>query len=464
MRSFSATNQCTRVPALIAPITSLEGFKTTMSTEFLQEPDKAPSQSISRVVLAGSLGTVIEWYDFLIYGTAAALCLNKLFFPNVTPLTGTLAALATYAVGFVARPLGAALFGYFGDRIGRKSMLMLTLLIMGLGTVLIGLLPTFDQIGVFAPILLVVLRIIQGIGLGGEWGGASVMVLEHAPAERRGFYGSLVQVGFPLGLVLSTGAFALVTQLPGDAFLAWGWRIPFLLSFFLVILGLVMRSRITETPIFREALERKNLLPNPVLAVILHHPKTFLIAVGLKLSEVSWVYLLTVFIVVYATKTLGMARSSVLNAITIGALIELATIPLFGYLCDRIGRRPFYFIGSIFTVIAAFPLFYLLDMRDVTVLTLTIIVALSLGHGLMFAPESAYFPELFGTSVRFSGATLGFQVSAAIGGGFAPIIATAMVGILGGTTGVSIMLGTLGLITLFATVFSHETLHQPLKS
>jgi MHS family shikimate/dehydroshikimate transporter-like MFS transporter len=433
----------------------------TMTTEIPLEP--ARSESILRVVLAGSLGTVIEWYDFLIYGTAAALCLNKLFFPNVTPLTGTLAALATYAVGFVARPFGAALFGHFGDRIGRKSMLMLTLLIMGLGTVLIGLLPTFDQIGVLAPILLVILRIIQGIGLGGEWGGASVMVLEHAPAPRRGFYGSLVQVGFPLGLVLSTGAFALVSQLPGDQFLAWGWRIPFLLSFFLVMLGLVMRSRITETPVFREAKARRTLLANPVLAVILHHPRTFLIAVGLKLSEVSWVYLLTVFVVVYATKNLGMPRTSVLNAITIAALIELVTIPLFGYVCDRIGRRPFYFVGAIFTILAAFPLFYLLDMRDTTVLTFTIIFALSLGHGLMFAPESAYFPELFGTNVRFSGATLGFQVSAAVGGGFAPIIATAMVGMLGGTMGVSIMLIALGLITLFATFFSHETLNQPLK-
>ncbi len=422
------------------------------------------TQSISKVVLAGSLGTVIEWYDFLIYGTAAALCLNKLFFPTVTPLTGTLAALATYAVGFVARPFGAALFGHFGDRIGRKSMLMLTLLIMGLGTVLIGLLPTFDQIGVMAPVLLVVLRIIQGIGLGGEWGGASVMVLEHAPPTRRGFYGSLVQVGFPLGLVLSTGAFALVSQLPGDQFLNWGWRVPFLLSFFLVILGLVMRSKITETPVFSDAKARQSLLSNPVMAVLLKHPKAFLVAVGLKLSEVSWVYLLTVFVVVYTTKTLGMARSTVLNAVTLGALIELVTIPLFGYVCDRIGRRPFYVIGALFTVLAAFPLFYLLDMRDTTVLTFTIVVALSLGHGLMFAPESAYFPELFGTNVRFSGATLGFQVSAALGGGFAPIIATAMVGMLGGTTGVSIMLMLLGIITLIAAISSEETLNQPLKT
>ena len=422
-----------------------------------------PADSIGKVVFAGSLGTVIEWYDFLIYGTAAALCLNKLFFPSISPLNGTLAALASYAVGFVARPFGAALFGHFGDRIGRKSMLMMTMLIMGLGTFLIGLLPSYAQIGVWAPISLVVLRIIQGIGLGGEWGGASVIVLEHAPAGRRGFYGSLVQVGFPMGLVLSSAVFAAVSRLPSEDFLAWGWRIPFLLSILLVGLGVFMRSRISESPVFEAAKTRNAILSSPVLSVLTHHPRTFLVAVGLKLSEVSWVYLLTVFVVVYATTSLGMPRATVLNAITIAALIELITIPLFGLACDVLGRRPFYFAGALFTVVAAFPLFWLLDMRDPAVLTLTIVVALSLGHGLMFAPESAYFPELFGTNVRYSGATLGFQVSAALGGGFAPIIATAMVGMLGGTMGVSIMLVMLGIITLIATVFGHETKGQPLK-
>ncbi len=422
------------------------------------------ADGIGRVVFAGSLGTVIEWYDFLIYGTAAALCLNKLFFPSISPLNGTLAALASYAVGFVARPFGAALFGHFGDRIGRKSMLMMTLLIMGVGTFLIGLLPSYQQIGVWAPISLVILRIIQGIGLGGEWGGASVMVLEHAPPSRRGFYGSLVQVGFPMGIVLSQAAFAFAIYLSGDSFLSWGWRVPFLLSIVLVGFGIFMRSRIGESPVFTAARARDALLSSPVLSVLIHHPRAFLVAVGLKLSEVSWVYLLTVFVVVYATTSLGMPRTTVLNAITIAALIELITIPLFGLACDVIGRRPLYFAGALFTVAAAFPLFWLLDMRDPVTLTLTIVVALSLGHGLMFAPESSYFPELFGTNVRYSGATLGFQVSAALGGGFAPIIATAIVGMLGGTIGVSIMLVMLGIITLAATLFAHETRGQPLKA
>jgi MHS family shikimate/dehydroshikimate transporter-like MFS transporter len=418
---------------------------------------------IGRVVFAGSLGTVIEWYDFLIYGTAAALCLNKLFFPSISPLNGTLAALASYAVGFVARPFGAALFGHFGDRMGRKSMLMMTMLIMGVGTFLIGLLPSYAEIGVWAPISLVVLRIVQGIGLGGEWGGASVMVLEHAPLARRGFYGSLVQVGFPMGIVLSQAAFALALHLSGEGFLVWGWRLPFLMSIVLVGFGILMRSRISESPIFAAAKARDALLSNPLLHMLTHHPRPFLVAVGLKLSEVSWVYLLTVFVVVYATSSLAMPRTTVLNAITIAALIELITIPLFGLACDAIGRRPLYFAGALFTIVAAFPLFWLLDMRDPVTLTLTIVMALSLGHGLMFAPESSYFPELFGTNVRYSGATLGFQVSAALGGGFAPIIATAIVGMLGGTIGVSIMLVMLGIITLAAAIFAHETRGQPLK-
>jgi MHS family shikimate/dehydroshikimate transporter-like MFS transporter len=348
------------------------------------------------IAFAGTLGTIIEWYDFLIYGTAAALVFNKLFFPTVTPLAGTLAALATYAVGFVARPVGGALFGYFGDRIGRKSMLMLTMFVMGLGTFLIGLLPTYGQIGLWAPALLVVLRFIQGIGLGGEWGGASLMVLEHAPSDRRGFYGSLVQVGFPLGLVTSSGVFAIVTLLPEDQFLAWGWRIPFLISIVLVALGAFIRARIPETPVF-------------------------------------W-----------------------------AAVIEVATIPLFGYLTDKIGRRPFYFAGVIFTIAFAFPLFWLLDMKTPWIVMTAVIVALNFGHGLMFAPESAYFPELFGARVRYSGASFGFQASAAIGGGFAPIIATALAAYMGGTAGVSVMLVLLALLTLVATFFAHETKDQPL--
>jgi MHS family shikimate/dehydroshikimate transporter-like MFS transporter len=414
------------------------------------------------IAFAGTFGTIIEWYDFLIYGTAAALVFNKLFFPTVDPLTGTLAALATYAVGFVARPVGGALFGYFGDRIGRKSMLMLTMTVMGLCTFLVGTLPTYGQVGLLAPILLVLLRFIQGLALGGEWGGASLMVLEHAPPERRGFYGSFVQVGFSLGLVTSSGVFALSTLMSEESFISWGWRVPFLVSIVLVILGAFVRSRIPETPVFEDMKARNDISPNPFLETLFKSPRAFLLSLGLKLSEVSWVYMLTVFVVGYATTKLALPRKLLLDAVFWAALIEVVTIPLFGWLCDKIGRRPFYFVGVLFTVLFAFPLFWMLDSKDPATVTWAIIIGLNFGHGLMFAPESAYFPELFGARVRFTGASFGFQASAAIGGGFAPIIATWLAAYMGGTVGVSLMLILLALLTLVAALFAHETKGTPL--
>jgi MHS family shikimate/dehydroshikimate transporter-like MFS transporter len=420
------------------------------------------SGRMASVVFAGSIGTIIEWYDFLIYGTAAALVFNTLFFPTIDPATGTLASLATYAVGFFARPVGGALFGHFGDRIGRKTMLMLTMVVMGLGTFLVGCLPTYAEIGIWAPILLVTLRFVQGIGLGGEWGGASLMVLEHAPAHRRGFFGSLVQVGFPLGLVLSYGVFSLVTMMPEASFKSFGWRIPFLVSIVLLGLGWFVRARVPETPLFREIERRGDIAKNPFFEAVFKNPRSFLVAVGLKISEVSWVYILTIFTVVYATTRLDLPRQTLLNAISVAALVEVITIPLFGWLSDRIGRRPLYFVGTLFTVCFAFPLFWLLDTRDPQVILLTIVVALSLGHGTMFGLQSAYFPELFGTRVRYSGASFGFQLSAAIGGGLSPIIATALAGLLGGTAGVSIMLIGLALVTFVATLFARETRNAPL--
>ncbi len=421
-----------------------------------------PARSMATIAFAGTFGTIIEWYDFLIYGTAAALVFNKLFFPTVDPLTGTLASLATYAVGFVARPVGGALFGYFGDRIGRKSMLLLTMMIMGLGTFLVGLLPTYNQVGILAPILLVILRFVQGLALGGEWGGASLMVLEHAPAGKRGFYGSLVQVGFSLGLVTSSGVFALVTMMPETSFLSWGWRIPFIVSILLVGVGAFVRARIPETPVFEEMKASKNISPNPFLETLMKHPRSFFVALGLKLSEVSWVYMLTVFVVGYAVTKLSLPRKLMLDAVFWAALIEVLTIPLFGWLCDKIGRRPFYFLGVLFTIVFAFPLFWMLNTKDPATVMLAIIIGLNLGHGLMFAPESAYFPELFGARVRFTGASFGFQASAAIGGGFAPIIATWLADLMGGTAGVSIMLILLALVTLVATFFARETKDEPL--
>src|SRR5271154_5573800 len=305
---------------------------------------------MSSIVFASCFGTIIEWYDFLIYATAATLVFNKAFFPTFDPLAGTLAALGSYAVGFLARPLGGALFGHFGDRLGRKSMLVLTLFIMGVSTFCIGLLPTYASIGVFAPILLIVLRVIQGIGLGGEWGGASLIVLEHAPADKRGFYTSFVQVGFPIGLVLATLVFGLVTKLSDADIQAYGWRIPFLVSILLLAIGTFVRSRVPETPVFEGLRQRDGLSDNPVGEAVGKNGKSFLIAVGLKLSEVSWVYMLTVFVVGYATTKLGLPRSMLLNAVLLAALLELITLPLFGWLSDKIGRRPLYIIGALFSI------------------------------------------------------------------------------------------------------------------
>ena len=293
-------------------------------------------------------------------------------------------------------------------------MLMITMTVMALCTFAIGLLPTYQQIGIWAPILLVSMRLIQGIGLGGEWGGASLIVVEHVPAKRRGFFGSLIQVGFPLGLIASAGAFKLASVMPDAAFYDWGWRIPFLASIILLGVGWFVRARVPETPVFSQIKIRNELSKHPVYEMFFKYWRDFFITVGLKLSEVSWVYILTVFIVFYATAKLGIAKGILLDAIVLAAALELLTIPIFGLLSDVIGRRSLYFFGVLFTIGFAFPLFWLIDTKDPTLVTMAIVIALNFGHGTMFGLQSTFFPELFGTRVRYTGASLGFQVSAAI--------------------------------------------------
>ncbi|WP_315701719.1 MULTISPECIES: MFS transporter [unclassified Bradyrhizobium] len=433
----------------------------TMATETLS--DRTTASPIAHVVSASVLGTAIEWYDFLIYGTAAALVFNKLFFPAFDPLMGTIAAFGTYAVGFVARPIGGAIIGHFGDRLGRKTMLMATLLIMGAGTFLIGCLPTYQQIGIWAPILLVALRFVQGIGLGGEWSGAVIMVAEHA-GDRRGFWGSLVQVGFPAGVAASTAIFSVMSALPEASFLSWGWRVPFLASIIMVAIGLFVRFRLAETPAFQELVARRERVAQPVVEVIRRDWWSFLLAVGITVSEVGLAYILTVFVITYANSRLALPREVVLNAVVYAALVEFITLPLAGWLSDIYGRKALYLTGALTTIVLAFPLFWLLDTKDPTIITVAMIVTMTMTHALLFGPKAAFMPELFGTRVRYSGASLGANVAAALSGGFSPMIATALLVWAGASWAISLYIIALSLISALAVLATPETARLPLKS
>jgi MFS transporter, MHS family, shikimate and dehydroshikimate transport protein len=421
--------------------------------------DEGRTQSVRKVALASFVGTTIEWYDFFLYGTAAALVFGDLFFPEAEPLVGTLLAFSTYAVGFAARPIGGIVFGHFGDRIGRKSMLVLSLLIMGVATFLIGLLPTFASIGVMAPVLLVVLRFAQGIGVGGEWGGAVLMSVEHAPPGRRGFFGSWPQMGVPAGLLLSTSVFAIVQGMTSEAaFLSWGWRIPFLVSAVLVAVGLFIRLRIMESPAFERVKETKTEAPKPIVDVVRKYPREVLVAMGMRVAENGAFYILTVFVLAYGEDELGLSKNTMLTGVIIAAAIGLVTVPLFGALSDRVGRRPLYLAGAVVTTLWAFPLFGLLNTESPVLIWLAIVVGVNLGHDLMYGPQAAYFAELFGTRVRYSGASLGYQLASVFAGGFAPLIATALLAAGDGSpTLVALYVTAMGLISVVATLFAHET-------
>ena len=326
-----------------------------------QTAHSSETNSVRLVAVASFIGTTIEWYDFFLYGTAAALVFNRLFFPTFDPLMGTLAAFGTYAVGFFARPVGGIVIGHYGDKIGRKSMLVLTLVVMGVATFLIGLLPTYEQIGPWAAVGLVLLRVAQGFGVGGEWGGAVLMAVEHAPPGTRGYYGSWPQIGVPAGLVISTAVFAVFSRLPEEQFLSWGWRVPFLLSALLVIVGLMIRVRILETPAFTKVKEASREAHQPIIEVLKTYPKQVLLAMGARFGENGAFYIYSVFVLTYATQHVKMPQQVVLTAMLIGAGLELIAIPFFGAMSDRFGRRPVYLFGAIATALWAYPLFRLLD-------------------------------------------------------------------------------------------------------
>src|SRR6202034_2282577 len=319
----------------------------------LAESPNEQTSEIKRIVVSSIIGTAVEWYDFLIYGTAAALVFNKLFFPSSDPALSTIASFGTLAVGYLARPMGAAIFGHFGDRVGRKAMLAITISVMGLGTFLIGLLPTYQQIGVAAPVLLVVLRFLQGIGLGGEWGGAVLMVVENCPTHKRGFLGSMVQVGNPVGNLAAIGMFALVSQLPENDFMTWGWRIPFLISVLLVGVGLWIRLKMEETAAFRAIKAKNEIIKMPIVEIFRYHRRPFFTAVGLKISEIAYASIAGVFIMSYATSRLGLSRGLVLNGAFIASFVALFSIPLFGWLSDKIGRKTMFYASCLFCALFA---------------------------------------------------------------------------------------------------------------
>jgi MHS family shikimate/dehydroshikimate transporter-like MFS transporter len=416
------------------------------------------ANSIRIVALASLIGTTIEWYDFFLYGTAAALVFNRLYFPTFDPHTGTLAAFGTYAVGFVARPIGGIIIGHYGDRIGRKSMLILTLIIMGVATFGIGLLPTYAQIGPWAAVALVVLRLAQGFGVGGEWGGAVLMAVEHAPPGQRGFYGSWPQIGVPAGLLLSTAVFALFARLPEEQFLTWGWRVPFLLSILLVGVGLIIRVRILETPAFARVKEAGTEARRPIVELLRTHRKEVLLAMGARFAENGAFYIYTVFVLVYGTQRVGIDRQTVLNGVLIAAACALVAIPLWGALSDRLGRRPVYLFGACVTALFAYPLFWMLDTGSTPLVWLALVVALVFAHSPMYGPQAAFLSELFGTRVRYSGASLGSQLSSVVAGGLSPFIATALLPY--GRGALASYLIAMALVTIVAVLIASETRHQ----
>ena len=412
--------------------------------------------TVRQVVLASLIGTTIEWYDFFIYGTAAALVFNQLFFPNVDPVIGTLAAFATFGVGFIARPLGGIVFGHYGDKVGRKSMLVITLLIMGVATTLIGLLPSFATIGIWAPILLVVLRFLQGLAVGGEWGGAVLMAVEYSPEDRRGFYGSWPQMGSPIALFLSTVIFSVFATLPDEQFLSWGWRVPFLVSILLVGVGLYIRLRIFETPAFSQVKE-SGTARLPMVEVLKNDLRKVLIGAGIVFVTIGGFYVVVTFSLSYGTETLGIPRGVMLVGVIIAAISELITIPIFASLSDRVGRRPVCVWSAAVAALLAFPFFWALGTEVTVVIWLAFLVYAAVLGGV-YGPAAAFIAEQFETRRRYSGASLAYQLSGVLSGAFAPLIASALLVVAGGSIWlVALYLAGLSLVSLVSAYLATET-------
>ena len=409
-------------------------------------------QAVRRATIASVVGTTIEWYDFFLYGTAAALVFPQLFFPGQDPFAGVLAAFVTQFVGFAARPVGAAIFGHFGDRIGRKTTLMATLFLMAFGTVLIGCLPTYQSIGIAAPILLVLLRIIQGIGVGGEWGGSVLLSMEWGQPKRRGLSASWPQMGVPLGLVLSTGVVRITSGMTGtEGFAAYGWRIPFILSILLIGVGLFVRLRVIESPEFEAVRKSNKVVKNPLIEVFKRQPKQVLLTALVRTSEQAPFYLFITFVLTYAVKQLKLNSNSILDDTLIAAALGLISIPVFGRLSDRFGRRRVYGIGIVLTAIFAFPYFGLLNTGNALLVGLAIILSLML-HDIQYGPQAALIAESFDPDIRYTGAGMGYQLASVVAGGPAPLIAAALLQATGDSTYISIYIIICCAISMLALI------------
>jgi MHS family shikimate/dehydroshikimate transporter-like MFS transporter len=399
-------------------------------------PDGAtPSLNRARRAALGSFaGAVVDWYDFLLYGITAALVFNREFFPQVSPAMGTLAAFATFGVGFLFRPLGGVIFGHFGDKLGRKRMLMLTVWMMGIATALIGILPSFSAIGWWAPVLLVTLRAVQGFAVGGEWGGAALLSVESAPARKKAFYSSGVQVGYGVGLLLSTGLVSLISTFTTDEqFLNWGWRLPFLFSIVLVLGALWVRKGMDESAEFeqqrQQPAEKRRL---PVMDALIRHPGAFLKIIALRLCELLTMYIVTAFALSYSTQNLGLPRELFLNIGLLVGGISCLTIPCFAWLADRFGRRRVYITGALTGALSTFPFFMALEAQSVFWIVVFAILLANIAHDMVVCVQQPMFTEMFGASYRYSGAGVGYQVASVVGGGFTPFIAAALVTFSGG--------------------------------
>ena len=412
---------------------------------------------IRRVAMATLIGTTLEWYDYFIYGSLAALAFNQLFFPTLDPLIGTLAAFVSFAAGFVVRPLGGLVAGHYGDKIGRKTMLVLTLLTMGIATFAIGLLPTYATVGVWAPILLLAMRLIQGFGLGGEWGGAVLTAVEHAPERRRGFYGSWPQIGVPLGLVLSTAVIFVFSGLSEEAFLSWGWRVPFLLSIVLLAVGMYVRLRIEETPVFQEVKESGTEARAPFVDAIRSHPKNTLLATGARFSESVTFNVYNAFLLTYTTQQLQLDTNTVLVGLLAAGVLGVFVVPGTGALSDRIGRRPVYMGAAAFAGLFAFPSFWLVDTGIAPLIWLVTVLMWGVAACAMYGPQASFFSELFDPRSRYSGISAVYQIGVLPSGAIAPAVATALLAWSGSSWPVAAYVAVIALVSVVSLYFAPET-------